>query len=552
MVKKTVQQQHSANGKHHPTPRNKIKKVKSNWYLFRRNAWVAYAVLVLAAFFNWDLLITHFNVNRAINQQKQLDQEYLLSLSATNLPDLLQLQNQSTTGRPALQESEIARPQTASLEYTADSSFYYKTQLHRKLVNYKMQTAQADWQSWNKDNQRVTSMITLLEKGRNIPELHLPQQNYQAMPFVAYFPRLRTLNLRKNEVESLKELNILQELQELDISANKLNSINSLPPLPQLKILNISENDFSDVRSLQHLPALEKLDVSKTQIHDLNALPALPSLNYLNLSYTNIPDYGALIRYPKLQFLLLKNCLRQPPQPMPVLPSVRWLDISANNLYNHNQAIFKSLAGLDQVTHLDMSSNHLESLTLAEANETSNAADSAKVILKPAKGKPALLLSFQQLESLNLANNELKTLAHIQEYTNLRKLYVNGNKLQSLEPLIDLSKLEVLNLQRNGLVKINSLVRLTNLQELDLSGNTIYLEPSVLNQLPQLQKLNLAQNQLNRIDVLSKCISLRYLDLSHNHITSLNSCRWLKSLEYLRLNDNPVQDYSALYGLKKT
>ena len=527
----------------------KIARVKSNWYLFRQNAWVAYAVLVLACLVNWDLLITRFNITQSYQHHKQLDQEYLLELSETNLPELVSLQNEPAIFPEAPDESGVAHPKLINLEYPTDSVFYFKSQVHRELVNYLLETDQADWQSWNWDQHRIWNNLTALEKSGTIPELYLSNQNHKQLPFTVYFPGLHTLNLRKNELDNLTGLQNLPELQNLDLSYNKLSTINSLPALPKLKVLNLSENEFSNLEALNRLPALEKLDLEKTQVYNLNTLPIFPNLTYLNLSNTNITDYQALQKYPKLKFLLLRNSLHQGASSIPALSSVRWLDISGNTLSNQNQVAFKNLARLSQVTHLDLSFNNLKSLTFENEKVTQK---SSKVTTppKPATIVPEPLLAYKHLESLNLFNNKIKSLATIQSYPSLQELYLGMNKIQSLEPLAGLPNLQVLNLEQNQLTRIDILAKTTTLKELNLFGNTIYLDKQVFNQLFRLQKLDVSKNRLNDINALSDCISLSYLDISQNHITSLNGCRQLKNLQYLLINDNPVQDYSALYKLK--
>lgn len=66
----------------------KILTARSNWYLFRANGWAVYAVLVVFACQNWDLVITRFNIQQSANP----DRYYLLSLdSPAVLPELLKL-----------------------------------------------------------------------------------------------------------------------------------------------------------------------------------------------------------------------------------------------------------------------------------------------------------------------------------------------------------------------------------------------------------------------------------------------------------------------------
>jgi len=65
----------------------KVYLVKSNWYLFRKNGWIFYSILILSCFLNWDLIITRYNIKHS----KDLDNYYLLELAPTSLPGLMDL-----------------------------------------------------------------------------------------------------------------------------------------------------------------------------------------------------------------------------------------------------------------------------------------------------------------------------------------------------------------------------------------------------------------------------------------------------------------------------
>lgn len=66
----------------------KVARQKTMFYLYRINSKIWYALLVLLSFANWDALIIKYNVNNA--DKIGLDTNYLLNLSAKNLPLLIQ------------------------------------------------------------------------------------------------------------------------------------------------------------------------------------------------------------------------------------------------------------------------------------------------------------------------------------------------------------------------------------------------------------------------------------------------------------------------------
>lgn len=58
----------------------KVNKIKNLWYLFRKNAQIAFVLLIVSATINWDKIITYYNINYA----EQMDTQYLINFSDNN------------------------------------------------------------------------------------------------------------------------------------------------------------------------------------------------------------------------------------------------------------------------------------------------------------------------------------------------------------------------------------------------------------------------------------------------------------------------------------
>lgn len=74
----------------------KIFKTKSAWYLVCKNfeAWLL--ILVVCSCFNWDRIITRYNISNATDV-KNIDIVYLIELSEANIPELVNLYNNPKT-----------------------------------------------------------------------------------------------------------------------------------------------------------------------------------------------------------------------------------------------------------------------------------------------------------------------------------------------------------------------------------------------------------------------------------------------------------------------
>jgi len=135
------------------------------------------------------------------------------------------------------------------------------------------------------------------------------------------------------------------------------------------------------------------------------------------------------------------------------------------------------------------------------------------------------------LTELNVACNDLTSLAALNRFQQLRKIIATGNRLQI----------------GSGLV-----LRLPRLQEIDLSHNSLTAVPP-LDVLPQLQVLRLQRNQItsNFQELQRRAASLRELDISRNRLqwrqaggefeAGMAVLAKLKRLKDLRFAGNPVR-----------
>ena len=175
------------------------------------------------------------------------------------------------------------------------------------------------------------------------------------------------------------------------------------------------------------------------------------------------------------------------------------------------------------------------------------------------------LKNIKTLRSLDLSNNSLKgdVAGGVGSQTDLKKLYLNNNKLESLS-VQKLSSLEELTASQNKIQKIdlNGNMKLkkvlldkniisslfispsTPLKELDLSNNRLSSIPDEILQLPSLTSLNLSYNTIVGIDSSTSisCRSLQKLLLTSNQITTLPKALFTDTkLNTLDINSNVIQ-----------
>ena len=111
-------------------------------------------------------------------------------------------------------------------------------------------------------------------------------------------PKVRTVLLGGNSIESLENLQDLNELAILELSDNKIKNIEDLhTKLGQLTRLDLANNCIKTLEGCTKLYSLHHLNVAGNRIHDLEAvtpiscLPNLESLNLQGNQVTTVVDY---------------------------------------------------------------------------------------------------------------------------------------------------------------------------------------------------------------------------------------------------------------------
>jgi hypothetical protein len=118
----------------------KIWNRKTNYFLFRVNAWAGIVVLVLATTIHWDEFIAGYNLKR--KNTVDLDVSFLLSLSDKALPlldaNIVALQKR---------ENEIKEPNANDGQPACDTCFIEQLKQREKQFEQKQQ--EYTWLSWN-------------------------------------------------------------------------------------------------------------------------------------------------------------------------------------------------------------------------------------------------------------------------------------------------------------------------------------------------------------------------------------------------------------------
>lgn len=118
----------------------KIKNKKTTYYLFRRNALAAYVLLVVMAFFNWDVIIAKYNFSHAKTAFVHFD--FLADLSNNALPYL---------GKTNEELREIDKIQKEKFPFRKRyiSSIDYSEIIINKRLDFLNNWKNRSWLEWN-------------------------------------------------------------------------------------------------------------------------------------------------------------------------------------------------------------------------------------------------------------------------------------------------------------------------------------------------------------------------------------------------------------------
>lgn len=153
----------------------------------------------------------------------------------------------------------------------------------------------------------------------------------------------------------------------------------------------------------------------------------------------------------------------------------------------------------------------------------------------------------------------VKSLAGLQCWTTLERLYVGDNEVDDLTPLANLHRLKLLDLGCNPLDDLSPLASLTSLEELYLDHGPFCEETeklgnadlTALENLIGLRRLYLGGHGFTHLNPLAELRRLEHLDAIDNQISNVSGLAALVNLHTVDLTGNSVVDLAPLAGLPR-
>ncbi len=144
---------------------------------------------------------------------------------------------------------------------------------------------------------------------------------------------LTEIELDKNNIQKIENLDNLVKLQKLSITGNKIENIENLEALEQLCFLDLKNNLLTEIVQLEHNINLQTLGLSSNRITSLQGISQLFQLTTLYAAHNLLTGVEELANMPQLKRIVLTN--NQIGSLKPLLPLIRsGLKVALQYSYN--------------------------------------------------------------------------------------------------------------------------------------------------------------------------------------------------------------------------
>ncbi|XP_065020960.1 uncharacterized protein LOC135645947 isoform X2 [Musa acuminata AAA Group] len=124
---------------------------------------------------------------------------------------------------------------------------------------------------------------------------HISCMGLKVIPAISAFNSLRVINLSGNFIVHISPGSLPKSLHMLDLSRNKIATIEGLRELTKLRVLNLSYNRISRIgHGLSNCVLIKELYLTGNKISDVEGLHRLLKLTVLDLSFNKISTAKAL------------------------------------------------------------------------------------------------------------------------------------------------------------------------------------------------------------------------------------------------------------------
>jgi hypothetical protein len=214
----------------------KLYKNKTVWFLAKYNFAVLFVVFIGSSAFDWDMIISNFNLNRAqqVEDISSYDKKYLLSLSEGNINGLYNINDKKGFEVDSLY----------SYAYYRNYHISNRNWLDGKLYNFLAGDMKGDWRSYSVRRDRVKKDIIELNKNGKLDSLNLQGEYLSELAPLQSLSNLKELNVTNSDIDDWSALSHFKELTSLSVSFIEKEDIIHFKSLTSLQKLYLFDTDY--------------------------------------------------------------------------------------------------------------------------------------------------------------------------------------------------------------------------------------------------------------------------------------------------------------------
>ncbi|MCB0400661.1 MAG: DUF4173 domain-containing protein [Flavobacteriales bacterium] len=223
----------------------KLYRNKSVWYLARYNFMMLYVVLLISSVFDWDRILSDFNIGRAkqMTEISSLDKNYLLSISEGNIRDLFELKT-----REGFEVDSLYSYRGYGAYQHTNSS-----ELDLKVYRFLADEEYGDWRSFSLRRNRVKEDIRQLNQEGKIKEMDLSYAYIHELKPLTKLDKLERLNIFGCQIVDWEHVAALKELKELKISYLSKDDVVHFKELKKLERVTVTFSNWDVVNRLEKI-----------------------------------------------------------------------------------------------------------------------------------------------------------------------------------------------------------------------------------------------------------------------------------------------------------
>jgi Leucine-rich repeat (LRR) protein len=314
-----------------------------------------------------------------------------------------------------------------------------------------------------------------------------------------------------------EQLAQLSNLTELDLGRQvAIGTLEPVKALPELVVLRAAGTAVADVTPLARLARLRVLDLDQTKVADLKPLAALTELEELRLEATPANSFAGLEKLAKLKVL--------------------YVDSAA--VVRNAKAIVGFIDNQESCL-LVYKTNELQRWWAGLSPEWQRVFGQYEKFADPKKPEREGLHRLAALKKLEINGVRINSLAPATILFRLEELTFTDTQINELSLVAKFPRLEVLRCPKNPVGDLTPLGTMQSLRFLDLENTAIdNLEP--IAGLTKLRELHFSGTQVKRLKGLESMAGLEVIEFYSTGVSSLKALEALPKLKLIRCHNTKL------------